>query len=259
VAFLSHGDTKHIMLLPGSVRSALSWLCGLRSGRAFADSGLCAQRSRSGHEQLDVRAVRLSREAAGSRQGADAEDLIEAGRLCALQGCGRRRIGYRTLPGTDHPKAAYFTRGSGHNEKAQYSERRTITFNNMERLAQVRERAQAGSGAGVVKTASSKIGIIAYGTSDFAIARAAISSRRNTRKRIICASGLIRFAHEVHEFVASHERIYVVEQNRDAQCQPAEARSSAEQVTKLRSILHFNGLPIDARSVTDELVTKEGL
>ena len=68
------------------------------------------------------------------------------------------------------------------------------------------------------------------------------------------------FNDDVHEFVASHERIYVVEQDRDAQLASLlKLDLPAEQVVKLRSILHFNGLPIDAQSVTHELVTKEGL
>jgi 2-oxoglutarate/2-oxoacid ferredoxin oxidoreductase subunit alpha len=68
------------------------------------------------------------------------------------------------------------------------------------------------------------------------------------------------FAEDVREFVAGHDRVYVVEQDRDAQLASLlKLDLPAEQVVKLRSILHFNGLPIDAQSVTSELVTKEGL
>jgi 2-oxoglutarate ferredoxin oxidoreductase subunit alpha len=68
------------------------------------------------------------------------------------------------------------------------------------------------------------------------------------------------FSREVHDFVASHERVYVIEQNRDAQMLSLlKLDLPAEEVVKLRSIRHFNGLPIDARSVTDELVTQEGI
>ena len=68
------------------------------------------------------------------------------------------------------------------------------------------------------------------------------------------------FSDEVAEFVASHDRIYVAEQDRDGQLASLlKLDLPADQVTKLRSILHFNGLPMDAQSVTDELVTKEGL
>jgi 2-oxoglutarate ferredoxin oxidoreductase subunit alpha len=68
------------------------------------------------------------------------------------------------------------------------------------------------------------------------------------------------FAHEIHDFVASHERIYVVEQNRDAQLESLlKLDLPADQVTKLRSILHYNGLPLDARTITEEFATKEGI
>jgi 2-oxoglutarate ferredoxin oxidoreductase subunit alpha len=67
------------------------------------------------------------------------------------------------------------------------------------------------------------------------------------------------FAHEIHDFVASHERVYVVEQDRDAQLASLlKLDLPAEQVTKLRSILHFNGLPLDAQTVIEEFATREG-
>jgi 2-oxoglutarate/2-oxoacid ferredoxin oxidoreductase subunit alpha len=78
-------------------------------------------------------------------------------------------------------------------------------------------------------------------------------------------SGLLRiraypFAHEIHDFVASHERVYVVEQNRDAQLASLlKLDLPADQVVKLRSILHYNGLPVDAASITEEFAIKEGL
>ena len=68
------------------------------------------------------------------------------------------------------------------------------------------------------------------------------------------------FAHEIHDFVASHERVYVVEQDRDAQLASLlKLDLPADQAVKLRSILHYNGLPVDARTITEEFVTKEGL
>jgi 2-oxoglutarate ferredoxin oxidoreductase subunit alpha len=63
----------------------------------------------------------------------------------------------------------------------------------------------------------------------------------------------------VHEFVAQHERVYVVEQNRDGQMfSLLKLNLAADQVTKLRCVRHYNGLPIDARSVTDDIVSQEG-
>ena len=111
------------------------------------------------------------------------------------------------------------------------------------------------------RSAGSKIGIIAYGTSHYAITE----SLDQVKKTHDVDVDYLRvraypFSDSVAEFVAGHDRIYVVEQDRDAQLASLlKLDLPADQVTKLRSILHFNGLPMDAESVTSELVTKEGL
>ena len=99
----------------------------------FQTPGVRDERSRPRHEQLDVRAVRLSREAARSRQGARRRDAEAARRLGPLQ--GRRRRRHSVPDAARHGMPAYFTRGSGHNEKAQYSERPDDYVDNMDRLA----------------------------------------------------------------------------------------------------------------------------
>jgi 2-oxoglutarate ferredoxin oxidoreductase subunit alpha len=166
------------------------------------------------------------------------------------------------LPGTRHPKAAYFTRGTGHNDAAGYSEKPEDYISGMERLARKFENARALVPAPVAyRNGKSKIGFMAFGSTDFAM--------RESLDQIEMEHGLsvdymrIRaypFAHEIHDFVASHERVYVVEQNRDAQMESLlKLDLPADQVSKLRSILHYNGLPIDARSISEEFATKEGL
>jgi 2-oxoglutarate ferredoxin oxidoreductase subunit alpha len=191
-----------------------------------------------------------------------AEDLNRLGSFGRYEDVDGDGIGWRTLPGTDHPKAAYFTRGSGHNAKAGYTERPDEYVEVMERLSRKFENARKLVPAPVIERyASSKIGIIAYGTSHYAITE----SLDQVKDAYDLDVDYLRvrafpFAEEVHEFVASHERIYVVEQDRDAQLASLlKLDLPAEQITKLRSILHFNGLPIDAEFVTSELVTKEGL
>ena len=111
-----------------------------------------------------------------------------------------------------------------------------------------------------VDTGKSKIGIIAYGTSHWAI----VESRDQLRKEYKLETDYLRlkaypFTREVHDFVKNHDRVYLVEQNRDAQMLDLlKLDLSVDQLHKLRSIRHYNGLPLDARSVTDELVTQEG-
>jgi len=197
----------------------------------------------------------------------DRGKVLTAEELNKLDGFARYKdvdgdgIGYRTLPGTDHPKAAYFTRGSGHNERAQYSERPDDYQNNMERLAKKFESARAAvPKPELVVNGASKIGIIAYGSTDFAMRE----SQDQLQREYKLPTDYLRlraypFNRELHDFVKNHERVYVVEQNRDAQMlQLIKLDVEGPQVAKLRSVLHFNGLPIDARSITDEIISQEG-
>ena len=112
-----------------------------------------------------------------------------------------------------------------------------------------------------VRDGSSKIGFLAYGSTDFALRE----SLDEIEKEFGLKADYMRiraypFAHGIHDFVASHERVYVVEQNRDAQMASLlKLDLSGEQAAKLRSILHFNGLPVDARTITEEFAAREGL
>ena len=263
VAFLSHGDTKHVMLIPGSVRECFEMaqvafdLAEQLQTPVFVMSDLDLGMNNWMSEPFAYPDKPLNRGKVLS-----AEDLTRLGGFARYKDVDGDGIGYRTLPGTDHPMAAYFTRGSGHNEKAQYTERPDDYFNNMERLAKKFETARSlVPRPEVVQTGKAKIGLIAFGTSDFATRE----SRDQLKKEFGLDTDYLRlraypFSREVQEFVASHERVYVIEQNRDAQMLSLlKLDLPAEETVKLRSIRHFNGLPIDARSVTDDLVTQEGI
>jgi 2-oxoglutarate ferredoxin oxidoreductase subunit alpha len=191
-----------------------------------------------------------------------AEDLNRLGSFGRYEDVDGDAIGWRTLPGTDHPKAAYFTRGSGHNVKAGYTERPDEYVEVMERLSRKFDNARKlVPGPVIEKSTGSKIGIIAYGTSHYAITESLDEVKAVYDVDIdYLRVRAYPFSDEIHEFVAKHDRIYVVEQDRDAQLASLlKLDLPAEQVVKLRSILHFNGLPMDAQSVTSELITKEGL
>jgi 2-oxoglutarate/2-oxoacid ferredoxin oxidoreductase subunit alpha len=263
VAFLSHGDTKHVMLIPGSVKECYEMaqaafdLTEQLQTPVFVMSDLDLGMNNWMSEPFDYPDKPLNRGKVLS-----AEDLTRLGGFARYKDVDGDGIGYRTLPGTDHPMAAYFTRGSGHNEKAQYTERPDDYFNNMERLAKKFETARSlVPRPEVVQTGKGPIGLIGFGTSDFAIRE----GRDQLKKEYGLDTDYLRlraypFSREVQEFVASHERVYVIEQNRDAQMLSLlKLDLPAEEIVKLRSIRHFNGLPIDARSVTDDLVTQEGI
>ena len=262
-AFLSHGDTKHVILLPGSVKECFELayaafdLAERLQTPVFVLSDLDLGMNNWMSEPFAYPDKPLDR---GKVLSAD--DLKKAGSFARYRDLDGDAIGWRTLPGTRHPKAAYFTRGSGHDDAAGYTERPDEYQKVMDRLARKFENARKLVPAPVVtKNGTSKIGFIAYGSTDFAL--------RESLDQIEKEHGVsvdymrIRaypFAHEIHDFVASHERVYVVEQNRDGQLASLlKLDLPGEQVAKLRSILRYNGLPADARSITEEFATKEGL
>ncbi len=124
VAFLSHGDTKHVMLMPGSVKECYEMamaafdLAEQLQTPVFVMSDLDLGMNNWMSEPFAYPDKPLNRGKVLS-----AEDLTGWAALRAIRMWMAMRVGYRTLPGTMHPLAAYFTRGSGHNEKAQYTER----------------------------------------------------------------------------------------------------------------------------------------
>jgi 2-oxoglutarate ferredoxin oxidoreductase subunit alpha len=260
VATLSHGDTKHIMLLPATVEE-----CYTLSMDAFdlaerfqtlvfvmsdLDLGMNTWMSKPFDypEKAPDRGKLLDQ--------ATLERLGEFGRYKDVDGDG---IPYRTIPGDGMP--AYFTRGSGHNERGQYSERPDDYVNNVQRLARKFETARRYVPQPVVDVAAdASIGIIAYGTTHFAVEE----SRDQLAKEGIRTSYLrlraYPFTDDVAEFIHRHDRVYVVEQNRDGQMLALLRMEMDPALSmKLRSVRHFNGLPVDARSVTDDILAQEGV
>jgi 2-oxoglutarate/2-oxoacid ferredoxin oxidoreductase subunit alpha len=259
-AFLSHGDTKHIMIIPASVEE-----CYTMALEAFE----LAERFQTPvfvMMDLDLGMNNWMSDAftypdAPINRGKVLTDEVlkkigEWGRYKDVDGDG---IAYRTIPGDGMP--AYFARGSGHNAKGQYSERPDDYVENMDRLARKFETARTLVPKPVVqRNPRAKIGFIGYGTSHFAIEE----SRDQLRDETKVDTSYFRlraypFNDELAAFVDAHERVYVIEQNRDAQLlQLMKLELSPEQQMRLRSVLHYNGLPIDARSITDDVLSQEG-
>jgi 2-oxoglutarate ferredoxin oxidoreductase subunit alpha len=266
-AFLSHGDTKNIMLIPCSVEECFTMatdafnLAEQFQTLVFVMSDLDLGMNNWMSDPFPYPTAPIKRGKVLSK-----EDLDRLGGFARYQDVDGDGIGYRTLPGTSHPAAAYFARGSGHNEKAQYSERADDFENNMERLNRKFETARSfvprpeitrGDHSGGDKV---KIGIIGYGTSHWGITE----SRDQLREEYKIETDYLRlraypFTREVHEFIEQHERVYVVEQNRDAQMLSLlKLDLKPELIGRLRSLAHITGLPLDARSITDELTSMEG-
>src|SRR5437870_1123053 len=261
-AFLSHGDTEHILLLPASVEECFTMaqdafdLAEQFQTPIFIMSDLDLGMNNWMADPFPYPEKPIQRGKILSK-----EDLDRLGGFERYRDVDGDGITYRTLPGVDHPAGAWFARGSGHNEKGQYSERPDDYERNMERLNRKFETARSFvPRPEIVANGTSKIGFIAYGTSHWAM----IESRDQLRKEYNIETDYLRlrafpFTREVHEFIKQHDRVYVVEQNRDAQMLSLlKLDVEPSLITRLRSMAHIHGLPMDARSVTDELMTMEG-
>ncbi|HEY1401717.1 MAG TPA: 2-oxoacid:acceptor oxidoreductase subunit alpha [Terriglobales bacterium] len=261
-AFLSHGDTKHILLFPSSPEECFTLaqdafdLAEQFQTPVFVMSDLDLGMNNWMADPFPYPEKPIKRGKVLTKE--DLEKLGSFSRYKDIDGDG---VGYRTLPGTDHPAAAYFARGSGHNQKGQYSERPDDFERNMERINKKFETARSFvPRPDVVANGKSKIGIIAFGTTHWAITE----SRDQLRDEHKLETDYLRlksypFTREVHDFIEQHDRLYVVEQNRDGQMATLLKLDIKPELTpRLRSICHIHGLPIDARSVTDELMMMEG-
>jgi 2-oxoglutarate ferredoxin oxidoreductase subunit alpha len=262
VAKLSHGDTKHVMLLPSSPGE-----CFTMAGEAF-DLAEQLQTPIFVMSDLDLgmnnwMADPFEYPDKPMKRGKilTSEQLGEAGSFFRYKDVDGDAIPYRTLPGTDHPNAAWFARGSGHNERGQYSERPDDYANNMDRLARKFETARTMvPRPELVRNNGDEIGIIAYGTSHHAL----VETLDQLQNEYGVKADYLRlraypFTRETHDFIAAHKRLYIVDQNRDGQMHELLRLDVAvPEIAKLRSVRHYNGLPIDARSITDEIISQEG-
>ncbi len=260
-AFLSHGDTKHLMLFPSSPEESYAMameafdLAERFQTPIFVMMDLDLGMNTWMAEPFQYPDKPIDR--GKVLDEATLKRLGDWGRYKDVDGDG---IPYRTIPGDGMP--AYFARGSGHNTRAVYSERADDYLNNVDRLARKFETARTFVPKPVVEmNPKASIGLIGFGTSHWAISE----SRDQLRDETKIETSYLRlraypFTGELAEFCERHDHVYVVEQNRDAQMAALmRLELKPEHIAKLRSVLHYNGLPIDARSVTDDVLAQEGL
>ncbi len=262
-ALLSHGDTRHPVLFPSSPEE-----CFNMAGVAF-DIAERFQTPVFVNTDLDLGmnnwmadAFEYPTEPINRGKVLSKEDLDRLGSFARYQDIDGDGVGYRTLPGTNHPAAAYFTRGSGHNEKAQYTERPDDYVNNMDRLVRKFEHIrQHAPKPQIIINPNAKIGIVCCGTSRYA-GEESLDQLKNEYGLVASYMRLkaYPFADELKAFIEQHDRVYVIDQNRDGQLRGMMRLDlEPELLIKLRSVLHYDGMPIDARTVTDNIVKQEGI
>jgi 2-oxoglutarate ferredoxin oxidoreductase subunit alpha len=190
-----------------------------------------------------------------------AEEIDRLGSFHRYKDVDGDGIPYRTLPGTEHPLAPYFTRGSGHNENANYSERPDDWVKNMARLGRKFETARTLLPKPIVdQVEDAEVAIISYGSAHPAVeeARWRLETQQHLKTSYLRLRAL-PIAREVRDFVAAHQRVYVVELNTDAQMLQLLRLEVGDLQGRLRAANWGDGLPLTARWVTNTIVEKENL
>jgi 2-oxoglutarate/2-oxoacid ferredoxin oxidoreductase subunit alpha len=260
---ISHGDTKHLVLLPGTVEECYEF------GRDAFDIADRFQTAVFVLSDLDLGMnLWMTPEFKYPEKPFDRGKVLTkddldrlAGEWARYQDVDGDGITYRTLPGTDHAAAGYFTRGSGHDERARYTERADSYERNMDRLSKKFETARKAMPAPVVdETAKSSIGLIAFGSTHAAVIEARQALAEAGRPVDYMRVRALPLSDEVANFVGRHDHVYVVEQNRDGQLfDLIRLALPADLTGRLRSIRHYDGQPIPAEAITEPLLQSEAV
>ncbi len=259
-AFASHGDTKHVLLIPDGPGEAFEF-----GARAFdfaerlqtlvfvmldLDIGMNAHLT-APFRWDDARAYDRGKVLSGE----ELETAREFGRYNDVDGDG---IPYRTLPGTHPTRGAYFTRGTSRDRFARYTEESGPYVDNMERLLRKFETARGLLPRPVLKPAAkpARVGVIHYGSTAPAMDEAQALLARDGLHVDTLRLRAFPLALEIAEFVREHEQVFVVEQNRDAQMRTLMTTDLELAPAQLTSILHFGGMSITARFIVREIASR---
>lgn len=261
---LSHGDTRQVILLPGTVAECFEF-----GWRAFdladqlqtpvfvlSDLDLGMNIWMSEPFQYPDQPLQQGKTLNKAQLEAFIAEHGEWYRYKDYEGDG---VGYRTVPGTDHPRAAYFTRGTGHNEKAAYSERKDDWIANLERLKRKYEVTARGLvPAPVISTQpGARVGIISYGSNDSAIEEG---------RDLLAADGIatdylrvraLPLAQSVYDFVLSHDQVYVIENNFDGQLSEILRMEIVDDTRHMTPLPLGDTLPMSAQWVHAQILRRE--
>ncbi len=262
-AYASHGDTKHPMLFPQDpgesfemaalafdladrLQTTIFLMLDLDIGM---NDWLTAPFEWDDKRQLDRGKVMTYEELEAGK---------DFGRYLDVDGDG---VPYRTYPGVHPSRGAYFTRGTSRNPYARYSEEGGVYVDNVQRLLRKFETAKSLIPSPVLKAASraSKTGVIYFGSTTPAMNEALeVLEAQGSGIDALRVRGF-PFADQVYDFIAAHERVFVVEQNRDAQLRTLIVNEGGVDPAKLPSVLHFDGTPITARFIVSEIGRQLGV
>lgn len=263
VRFMGHGDTEHVILFPGDPNEAFTFgwqafdIAERLQGPVFVLSDLDI-----GMNNWMVKPFTYPDRPMDRGKILWEEDLERWeqegktwGRYLDVDGDG---IPYRTVIGNKHPKAAYFTRGTGHDEFARYSEDPEVWDRTLKRIKRKYETIKAYLPKPVLETMDgAPVGIIAYGSTDPAVQEARHYLAQEGLPTDYLRVRAVPFHDEVRDFIAAHERVYVVEMNRDGQLAQLLKMDYPDLATRIRSAALSDGLPLTAKWVKQAILAQE--
>lgn len=261
--FLGHGDTRHIVLIPSNAEECFEF--GWKSfdiaeqiqTPVFVMSDLDIGMNLWLSEPFKYPDAPISR---GKRL--DKEELeqffADKGEWFRFRDYDGDGIGYRTVPGTDHPRSAFFTRGTGHNDMAIYSERSDDWVQNLSRIHRKFDTARGVVPAPIIDySASNSVGIISYGSNDDAVQEARDRMANDGLNTNYLRIRALPFNDEVFDFVKKHDRVYVVENNFDGQMWQILRIEVPGDTSHMVSLALGDTLPMTARWVHTRIFQEE--
>ena len=253
-AYASHGDTRHVLLFPANPKE-----CFELAVKAFdLSEGLQTPVIVMSDLDIGMNDWMVPKLEWDDRYVADRGKLLSREELEAIDVFRRYddvhgdAVPLRSAPGV-HPKGAYFTRGSGHTKSATYTEDAAEYKALVDRLSRKWYTAAKRVPLAVMQPSSKRtsVGVIAVGSSDDAVREALADLAAEGLYLDYCRPLAFPFGEDVEAFLAAHEQIFIVEQNRDAQLKSLLVNETACAKEKLISVRHYDGMPISAAVLSD--------
>ncbi|MFZ1379198.1 MAG: 2-oxoacid:acceptor oxidoreductase subunit alpha, partial [Saprospiraceae bacterium] len=258
-AYASHGDTKHVLLFPSNPKECFDMT---------ADAFDFAERYQTAILIMTDLDLGMNDHLSDPLQWDDSRmykrgKVLTAVELESMKSFGRYQdvdgdgIPYRTIPGTHPTKGSYFTRGSSKDENAKYTEESEAYVRNVDRLAKkwLTIQKEIYPPEITINDKGSKKGLIFFGTSSYAAIEAIDLLAENGLHFNAMRLKAFPFTKEVLEFIDNHDEIYVIEQNRDAQCRTILITELNINPSKLKSVLNYDGFPITAQFISEKIIT----
>jgi 2-oxoglutarate ferredoxin oxidoreductase subunit alpha len=256
---LGHGDCRHLVLIPSSPSECFDLTVeAMDLAQELQTPVFVALDLDLGMNLWMSETFRYPEKPLARGKVLDAEDLERLGKFERYRDVDGDGVCYRTIPGTENPLAAYFTRGTGHDETSGYSEKPEVWKRNMDRLARKQETGRQRAPKPVIQDNGARVGLIGYGSTHWSLVEARDSLADRGLATDYCRLRALPVADEVIAFIERHERVYVVEQNRDAQIsQLLRLALPPHLIERLVPITHYNGTPIAAANIREPILHHE--